>query len=86
MKLLYISTIWASLALSIVATASAQDLPPPASEEIDFARHIAPLLTKHCNSCHGAEKQESGLRLDGSRGGAGGWRFGQSHHRGPERR
>ena len=29
-----------------------------------FKDSIAPLLTTHCISCHGPEKQESGLRLD----------------------
>ena len=31
---------------------------------IDFSKHIQPLLAKKCVSCHGAEKQKSGLRLD----------------------
>jgi hypothetical protein len=29
-----------------------------------FERQIRPLLSKHCTSCHGGEKQESDLRLD----------------------
>ncbi len=31
---------------------------------VDFVRDVRPLLEKHCVSCHGAEKQKSGLRLD----------------------
>ena len=31
---------------------------------VDYAADIKPLLAKHCTSCHGAEKQKSGLRLD----------------------
>jgi mono/diheme cytochrome c family protein len=35
-----------------------------AADEISFERQIRPMLTKHCGSCHGAEIQKSGLRLD----------------------
>ncbi|HEY2251691.1 MAG TPA: PSD1 and planctomycete cytochrome C domain-containing protein, partial [Planctomycetaceae bacterium] len=31
---------------------------------VDYAADIKPLLARHCTSCHGAEKQKSGLRLD----------------------
>ncbi|MBI3862165.1 MAG: PSD1 domain-containing protein [Planctomycetia bacterium] len=31
---------------------------------VDYAADIKPILTKHCTSCHGTEKQKSGLRLD----------------------
>lgn len=31
---------------------------------VDYEQQIKPLLTKYCISCHGAEKQKSGLRLD----------------------
>jgi len=34
------------------------------AEEIDFVRDVRPILQQHCYSCHGAEKQKSGLRLD----------------------
>jgi cytochrome c553 len=35
---------------------------PPAS--VDFQRDVRPILEKRCFECHGAETQESGLRLD----------------------
>ncbi len=35
-----------------------------APRSIDFERDIKPLFAKHCISCHGKEKQESGFRLD----------------------
>ena len=35
-----------------------------AADEPDFARDIRPLLTAYCLKCHGADKQESDLRLD----------------------
>ena len=44
-----------------------------AQEPIDYARRIKPVLQARCYSCHGALKQEAGLRLDtvvlASRGG-----------------
>ncbi len=39
-------------------------LPLAAEEPVDFARDIRPILATHCYQCHGADKQESGLRLD----------------------
>ncbi len=30
----------------------------------DFERDVRPILIRHCFSCHGEEKQESGLRVD----------------------
>ncbi|MBC7820271.1 MAG: PSD1 domain-containing protein [Planctomycetaceae bacterium] len=59
---------FALVATTIVVIASlslaADKLPPPADRKIDFAKDVRPLLEKHCWKCHGAEKQESGLRLD----------------------
>jgi mono/diheme cytochrome c family protein len=40
------------------------ELPPPTDRKVDFAKDIQPLFRKHCYSCHGPEKQESGFRLD----------------------
>ncbi len=31
---------------------------------VDFVRDVRPIFEKHCNGCHGATKQKSGLRLD----------------------
>jgi hypothetical protein len=36
----------------------------PAEAGIDFARDVQPILAAHCYQCHGAKKQEGGLRLD----------------------
>ncbi len=36
----------------------------PADRAVDFSKEIQPILARHCWSCHGKEKQESGLRLD----------------------
>lgn len=35
-----------------------------AVESIDFVRDVRPIFEAHCYSCHGPEKQKSGLRLD----------------------
>ncbi len=47
--------------LAQVQSAMAED--EPASVEL-FQSRIAPLLEAHCVRCHGAQQQESGLRLD----------------------
>ena len=39
-------------------------LPPAANKRIIFRRDIAPILSVRCISCHGADKQMGGLRLD----------------------
>ncbi|HUE70624.1 MAG TPA: DUF1549 domain-containing protein, partial [Pirellulaceae bacterium] len=36
----------------------------PTSAVVDFARDVRPILAEHCYQCHGAKKQEGGLRLD----------------------
>ena len=36
----------------------------PPAKSIDFDRDVKPILAKNCLSCHGPEKQKSGLRLD----------------------
>src|SRR4051812_3297671 len=35
-----------------------------AKEQIDYLQQIKPILAKRCYACHGALKQEAGLRLD----------------------
>ncbi len=34
------------------------------NKTVDFTRDVKPIFVKHCYSCHGAKKQESGFRLD----------------------
>lgn len=36
----------------------------PSAAAIDFVRDVRPIFQRHCYSCHGADKQKSGLRLD----------------------
>ncbi len=39
-------------------------LPPPATNQVDFARDIKPILDASCLRCHGSEKPKSHFRLD----------------------
>lgn len=35
--------------------------------KVDYVTQVKPLLVKHCQRCHGPEKQQSGLRIDSGR-------------------
>ncbi len=52
----------------VVSAALAADDTPEADAGKWFEQHIRPLLAQHCVQCHGAKKQESGLRLDTLKG------------------
>lgn len=52
------------LAGTAASVAEPPALPPATKQKVDFVRDIKPLLTTHCHKCHGASKQEGGLRLD----------------------
>ncbi len=54
----------AQLADAATSLAPTAKLSPVVSNVIDFARDIQPIFAERCYSCHGAEKQKSGLRLD----------------------
>jgi mono/diheme cytochrome c family protein len=45
-------------------SASHADDPETAGRQIQFDRHIRPVLAERCFACHGRRKQEAGLRLD----------------------
>ncbi|PAY15880.1 hypothetical protein CKO51_29735 [Rhodopirellula sp. SM50] len=48
------------LRIALILLPSVQTL----ASEVDFVRDVQPIFQKHCVSCHGAENQKSGLRLD----------------------
>ncbi|WP_162130519.1 PSD1 and planctomycete cytochrome C domain-containing protein [Schlesneria paludicola] len=43
---------------------SVRELPPVATQEIDFVRDIQPIFQRACARCHGEEKQKGDYRLD----------------------
>ena len=47
-----------------VPPAAQNKLPPAASRKVDYKQDIQPLLAQKCYSCHGADVQQAGLRLD----------------------
>lgn len=49
----------AAALLLVFATSALAEVGP-----VDFVRDIAPILESRCTYCHGADEQESGLRLD----------------------
>jgi ankyrin repeat protein len=57
----------ALLSLSFTPVSVGQNnlkLPPPAEIKVDFVKHVLPILSQKCFSCHGDAVQQSGLRLD----------------------
>ena len=54
-----------ALCLAHAPCGLAADGPQPTREQAEFfEKSIRPALVTHCVACHGAKKQESGLRLD----------------------
>ena len=45
----------------VALLAGGEQLP---AAEVDYAREVKPLLKQRCYACHGALKQQAGLRLD----------------------
>lgn len=61
MRLTYV----AALCLPLAAQSTEQlTLPPAATVQIDYEKHVKPILAQKCHSCHGEDVQQSGLRLD----------------------
>jgi hypothetical protein len=53
--------------LALVAAVLSSPVSPATSvalEQVDFARDVKPILEKSCVKCHGASKQQGGLRFD----------------------
>jgi mono/diheme cytochrome c family protein len=51
---------WLLAFLVCISTSAATS----ADQPVDYLRDVKPILAQHCYSCHGAQKQKSGLRLD----------------------
>jgi len=59
---------WTASLLALFGTARichAQGPSAPNAAIVNFAADIAPILERRCVACHGLDKQEGGLRLDG---------------------
>jgi hypothetical protein len=54
----------ALLAANPLANGAEPRLPPPATQRIDYARDVRPILAASCYSCHGDKKRKGDLRLD----------------------
>ena len=54
----------AEVARCAEAAAARRELPPAATEPVDFQTQIRPILKRACLKCHGEEKQKGGYRLD----------------------
>jgi len=52
-------TIWSIIGVSLL-----EALPAAAEDPADYEARVKPLLRARCYACHGALKQEGGLRLD----------------------
>jgi len=51
---LFVQACWMVLALASAAPAN------PATQPVSFAREIAPIFIRQCQSCHGPEKAKQG--------------------------
>ena len=59
----FLAALWAAPALAAEPTAK------PTPEQVEyFEKKVRPILADHCYSCHGAKKQNAGLRLDTTAG------------------
>lgn len=55
---------FALLCRLLLASGVVTTVPVLLAADVDFVRDVQPILQEHCYSCHGQEKQTSGLRLD----------------------
>lgn len=51
-------------ALMMISTSAAEESDTAAIAAVNYEQHIRPLMIEKCSSCHGAIRQEAGLRLD----------------------
>lgn len=61
--IILISALAAMINAASVRARDDAELPAPATRNVDFEKDIRPILAKSCLRCHGAKKQEGGLRL-----------------------
>ncbi len=52
------------LLIGLIASMATSVRAADETEQVDYIKQIKPILTKHCISCHGIDKHQSGYRLD----------------------
>ncbi len=81
---LWVAVLFACAA-SVAPVLAQTPLPPAASRNVDYDADVRPILAQNCYSCHGAEAQQSGLRLDLRQNALRGGRLRTCHHSGQQR-
>ncbi|QDV83105.1 PSD1 and planctomycete cytochrome C domain-containing protein [Planctomycetes bacterium TBK1r] len=61
LKLLHVVLVGFLITTSFASLVAAE---PASTRTVEFAKDVYPILQRSCFECHGAEKQEAGLRLD----------------------
>ncbi len=61
LKLLHVVLVGFLITTSFASLVAAE---PASTGTVEFAKDVYPILQRSCFECHGAEKQEAGLRLD----------------------
>ena len=61
----FFSLVFVLLLFSLPCNLEANAGDETTEKTVDFARDIQPILSQNCVKCHGPDKQEKGLRLDG---------------------
>ena len=57
------------VSLGLAGPLFAAEAKPPSPQAVEhFEKTVRPILAEHCQSCHGAKKQQGGLRLDTAAG------------------
>ncbi|MEY4566364.1 MAG: hypothetical protein RLY14_1334, partial [Planctomycetota bacterium] len=64
MRWSYIQVVWLVSALLVLTEIPVRCAEDAKSPDIDFQRDVRSVLKERCFACHGALKQEAGLRLD----------------------
>ena len=59
---------WIGCSLSWLLLCGSMTLAQDAADGEVYSNRIKPLLAKHCATCHGSQKQQSGFRIDSAKG------------------
>ena len=59
---------WLAILICSIANLAVAQEPSAKESDAFFESKVRPILIEHCVACHGAKKQEAGLRLDSAAG------------------